>query len=478
MTIAHDFSDWLSPMLVKELRQGMRSKALITSLFLLQSLLILNAIVGLGAAAKDDLTGTTVLFWVIIGLPLLVILPSSALGGIGNEIKANTLDLVFLTRLTARRIVLGKWIAILAQSALLALTALPYIALRYYLGGVNITADLTTAGLIIVASAMISALTVALSSYPAKSVRILFGVAFFFSIQFLGVFGVASSMGGRRVIFTGLGDWPAVAALLLLVPLFVLLMIEVGAIRIAPAAENHSGMCRLLALLVVLTTGAAAALAPRAGWLLVVGQVIATPFCIAALCEVPPSVPGVFRPLVRRGRIGSLLTRVFSPGWHTGVLYVLLIGLLLAFFYQQAGWLRARGDGLPALRHQLSLAGFEVSLLLPAILAPALSRKRVYYFVGLFGFCLVVFILALMLGATDRYAKDEMINLLTFLPPVAVFASALTSQNAVPQLAWTTFLGLLALGIYLFKSREAWRQSHALRKVARQQVAQKLEHAA
>ncbi len=474
MNIAHDFPDSLSPMLVKELRQGMRSKALISSLFLLQGLLILNAIVGLAAAEEGDLTGTTALFWTILSLPLLIILPLSALGGIGNEIKANTLDLVFLTRLTARRIVLGKWIAVVAQAVLLATTVLPYIALRYYLGGVNITADLLSAGALVVVSAMISALTVALSSYPSKVVRIFIGIGFFFSLQMLAGIGAAFMVGGRFGLISVWGAWPVVAAVVLLIPLFIVLMIEVGSIRIAPAAENHAGMCRLLALLALVVTGAAGLITARAEWMIILGQVMATPFCIAALCEAPPVVPGVFRPLVRRGPAGRALAVIFTPGWHTGVLYVLLVWFLLWAFWQQAGWLDGSAEGL---RRRLSLLAFGASLLIPAIIAPALSRKRIFYYMGFFGLSLVIF---LVTGVLSEVGSDhsEWINATCFLPPLAVFAPAFDSLQATPQLIWTGFLLAVTAVVYWLKSRTVWQQFAKLRALARTHERQNDRHAA
>ncbi len=39
-----DFPDWLSPMLVKELRQGIRSKAFMAVFFLTQLLMILSVV--------------------------------------------------------------------------------------------------------------------------------------------------------------------------------------------------------------------------------------------------------------------------------------------------------------------------------------------------------------------------------------------------------------------------------------------------
>ncbi len=70
-------------------------------------------------------------FWTLVALPLVLILPWTGLGAISGEHRANTLDLMFLTRLSAWRILLGKWIAIVAQAVLLLAAVLPYVVLRY-----------------------------------------------------------------------------------------------------------------------------------------------------------------------------------------------------------------------------------------------------------------------------------------------------------------------------------------------------------
>jgi hypothetical protein len=254
-----------------------------------------------------------------------------------------------------------------------------------------------------------------------------------------------------------------VAAIALLVPLLILLMIETGTARIAPAAENHAGLSRLLGLLVVLVTGGAALLSGRAVWLIVLGQVLVTPFCIAALCEVPPTVPAVFRSLVSRGPIGCLLARIFTPGWHTGFLYVLLVWAILAIFWRQSGLLGSGIRGLDPSKPALSLASFGVSLLLPAVIAPALSRKRPLYFFGFFLLCALAFFLASALAATGGDPKE---TLTTFLPPVAVFAPGFSGLKAAPRLVWMASLGFLVLAVYASKSRSLWRQSKKLRTLA------------
>ncbi len=159
--------DWLSPILVKELRQGMRARVFVISFLLLQ--LFLGTLVLANVAAqydRDTLEEQNHFFWVILGFALLVLTPLRSLVAISHEVKNRTMETVLLTRLTAWRVVFGKWSALFAQSLLLVSAVLPYVVLRYFIGGDDIVSDLEWilvllwfSGVLIAAGIAISALT-------------------------------------------------------------------------------------------------------------------------------------------------------------------------------------------------------------------------------------------------------------------------------------------------------------------------------
>ncbi len=93
----------------------MRSRVFVITLLLLQASLVLLTISGLLAANAQADTGTvSAFFWVMCGVFLILFLPLGGLKAIAGERTSNTLDLLFLTRLTPRRIVAGKCLAIVA----------------------------------------------------------------------------------------------------------------------------------------------------------------------------------------------------------------------------------------------------------------------------------------------------------------------------------------------------------------------------
>ena len=67
----NDFADWFSPILVKELRQGMRSRAFMGIFLAIQVFMIVCVLVSLGNDS-DNRNSVTTLFWTVICVAVLV----------------------------------------------------------------------------------------------------------------------------------------------------------------------------------------------------------------------------------------------------------------------------------------------------------------------------------------------------------------------------------------------------------------------
>jgi len=160
-----EFSDRLSPMLVKELRQGLRARTFVILFLAIQALLgvVLLSAVGAAAPERAGQTVSSVIFF-FFSMAVLIVQPLRGVGALHQEIKGNTIDLMVLTRLGAWRIVLGKWIAIVSQSALLLAAIAPYLILRYFFGRMNLFAELLLLALVFLGSAAFTAITVGLSA--------------------------------------------------------------------------------------------------------------------------------------------------------------------------------------------------------------------------------------------------------------------------------------------------------------------------
>ena len=445
-----DFPDWLSPMLVKELRQGVRTRVFVSLFILLQVTMLLTVSLTLLVAAHgEDASAGTVFFWIFVGLPVLVVLPLNGLGAVNGEIKANTLELIFLTRLTAFRIVAGKWLAIFVQCLLFVCAVLPYLVLRYFIGGVNLAVELELLGWMLLGSAVISAFATGLSAYPVRTVR---ATTSLFFVLGTFVLGPTLELLGRGVV-AGTGPGLAqVAGLIVCAGIILLLMLEVGAARIAPPAENHSAVMRLLAAGGWLTALAVSFLNARSVAILFLTFVISGLVCLVGLCEEPRWIPSLFRPFAVRGWAGRAVGRLFYPGWYTAVPYTLLT-------FAAFGWLFWRAKVLDSSEHGIWFVAVLGSLLLPVALirlfSPRTKRAAVLF---------VVVQLLSVLTAVLALVCDSALGTALKVPASFVPLAALIVSLGDPEKAQTRFsaaaittavsVGLLAIAVL-----RAWGQA-------------------
>lgn len=458
-----DFPDWLSPMLVKELRQGMRTRVFVFSFILVQILMTLNVVIGLLSTTNGmSAEGANTLFWVMVGAPVLLALPFSGLGALSGEKSANTLELIFLTRLSAWRIVFGKWFAIVAQTALFVCAVLPYAMLRYFMGEVNLGTDIAGLALMMGLSAVFTAINVGLSPFQTRVTRIFTIVAYVFVAYGLAATVltavVSSTLGATSVSFAG--GWSAWLAMLLFGALIIALMLQIAASKIAPSAENHSAAKRLIgvaflaAALVLIAVGLdAAAVVPFA-------LVCCGPVLIGAVCDPVPWNRAVYRPFVRRGPPGRLLGLLLYPGWPAGWIFALV--LILAF-----GAILAHGKLLDDEPLFLMFLAGSGSIFFPAAVTRLFFRRTqapLPFFIGCLAVCCVFVILANVL---DSILETKLRTLVCVLPPSA-FVEGLMGILASDQIPIAT--GLCAVGtlisivVLTFCSLPQWRRIRAIEK--------------
>jgi hypothetical protein len=329
-----DFSDWFSPILVKELRQGLKSRSFVLIFILVQVIMVLLVGMQLLSQAtggtQSDMRSFDGFFWAFVWIPLVFLMPARGLTAISEEVKANTLDLVQLTKLSAFRIVLGKWVALVAQTLLLVAAILPYAVLRYFFGQVDVVSDLTNIGLLLMLSLLLTAAEIALSSTPLV-VRIIVIVMVLPSMMSIGsALAMANAFGGGSFGMSSSFDlsWWIIGIALLA---YIFLFLEIAAGKIAPASENHSSRKRVVALALALATlvllqfvGQEQAMAwffifvPLWSWI-----------TFEALTERTLQVPSVYGAFTRRGLLGQLALPVLSPGWASGLVFT---ALMIAIF--------------------------------------------------------------------------------------------------------------------------------------------------
>jgi len=316
-----DFKDWISPMIVKELRQGTRTRIFSFAFILLLSALIIVMLTSL-MSTRPNTAGATGGFWFCVVVAFLMVMPLRGFGAISNEMKMQTLDMVLLTRLSASKIIYGKWAALFSQTLLVASALLPFVVIRYFLGGIDFVNEIIWLVLLVISSGTLTALTVGLS---AQSSHLLRGAIALLIL----IFGF--SLAGNFMFMRGgspLSDpefWEGFAVFVTSCVFATYFLLAMGATHFAPISENHATRKRLAALLYIAALALFYFLDFDEEMLLVVGGMVLSVVVIDALTERPAPVASVYIPFVKRGAFGRLLGKFLYPGWQSGLLFSALI---------------------------------------------------------------------------------------------------------------------------------------------------------
>lgn len=338
-----DFSDRLSPMLVKELRQGLRTRAFI-GVFLTLQIILGIILLGAGTTSTSDQAGDTIsgIIFVFFSIAVLIIQPLRGMGALSSEIKGNTIDMMVLTRLSAWRIVAGKWSAIVSQSALMMITIIPYLILRYFFGGMNLVGEIVLILLIFISSATLTAITVGLSASTSVILRSIipilavpFGTYALFGILVFSRIGG----GGSFLDFFSLETQESRITISIFVAsclYYGFFLLSIGTTLIAPLADNYSTFRRLVAFIVTsVATILCVIYVDEIEGLMAIFSLIFTPIFTISLTEFNILVPPVVNKFHRHGFLGKLFGIFLLPGWASGVFfcYVLLAIASISFGY-------------------------------------------------------------------------------------------------------------------------------------------------
>ncbi len=332
MEALRDFPDWLPPMLVKEFRQGLRAGSFVLLLVALHLGVVLVEAFGLAASVRSESTqfvGT--LFWGAVYAVLLVGAPLRALTALHAERESRTLELLGAAGVSGTRLAWGKWVSLMAQSGLIAVSLLPYFALRYYLGGVDLALDLRLLALSVSVSGICVAAALAASALRRAFVRAATGAVF--CLGFLMYWGFASALlddpAGLATFNQMTGGWILILGGGLL---SVVVLLRLSGDAVGSVSDNGAVLARLLLL-----SGWAAALLPALRgveetvfygylWLLGLLSLVVFAWHLGELRVFEAHL----RPFVRTGALGLFASVFLLPNW-VGCLWVLplVVGVLL-----------------------------------------------------------------------------------------------------------------------------------------------------
>ncbi len=401
MASLDDFPDSLSPMVIKELRQGLRTRAFTGTLLLLHIFLILTMLL---SSASIDIENAQWVFDGISSLVLCLILPLRGMNAVSDEIKHGTLEMLRLTRLSSLKIVFGKWAAVALLCFLVAVSLLPYLAARYLLGGVELSAELLILLVKVLVGLVFAALLTALSTIRQTWLRSLLVFVPLFGGGF-GLLGflIVSVRGARSPSFMMMshGWWWLVCLLSAAWPIFAFLAL--AASRISPPAEPLSVMKRSVHLLTMSLPFVFWLISGDDDLLLWVFPVLGV-LAIDAMAEPLNRVPTAYVSLFKAGFCGRLVLPILAPGWCSGF------------------WTTLVGGGIAAL----------------AMILAGLTQSLPYFFLAACSFwmaCAILFILP------TRKSEDLLPILIGVLLLIAVTVSFLgglgwLSSKASGKLPW------------------------------------------
>jgi len=416
----NDFPDWLSPIVVKELRQGLKSRAFVSIATILQGgmafMFVLAALSRMspGGGGVDTLSG---FFWFMLWVPLVFVMPGRALQAIAEETKVQTLELVQMTRMQSLRIAFGKWLALTVQSLLLVIAILPYFVLRYFFGGVDLVNDLTHLLSLLALSMVLTASGLAASTLKTglrillvivSAVVLLIGGQAF---AMMTAFGVGGPFGGF--------GWPgspwlsAIAALTLLAAHVAFFLLQAAG-HLSTQVESYSPKKRALALFSVLLILAAWILYRQTGIDLRILALL-TPIVLWSVAE---ALVELNDPDWLIGRRQPLWNLPFRPGCSGGLFFALVIFTII-FAGISIG---SQPKDLEAL--QKGFVIFTGAVITPALLLARMTRIKqrllLYWLIHLL-FALA-FIVALLMSIRPGLSDETALAYLAPLPPATALA--------------------------------------------------------
>jgi hypothetical protein len=159
--------DLAGPLVVKELRQGLRAKVfgIVFGLVLISCLAV--ALVAFAEVTEsNDAKGPKFMAQYLAGLGLVTffVIPFTAFRSMMREREDETWVLLLLTGLGARSIVRGKWLSAMTQATLFASACAPFVLFSYFLNGIDLVHVVVALAVCATWSALVTAMAIALAT--------------------------------------------------------------------------------------------------------------------------------------------------------------------------------------------------------------------------------------------------------------------------------------------------------------------------
>jgi hypothetical protein len=244
-------ADRVNPIIVKELRQGLRTRVfwIFFTLMLVSCLFI--ALGFFGAAGQGDASGQAafISIFLCLGGVQFFVIPYSAYRSMARETEEETWVLLTLTGLGPRRILSGKLGSYTVQGLLYASAAAPFLLFCYYLNGIDLPTIVTAAVAAMAYQLFLVSVSVSLATLAES--RIVRSLLHFIvlGVLFVGVsLGIGLSAGlaeAARKLFSSGTFWLTASAVIFGLVSTAVMLFETAAARLSLATEDYARAPRL-----------------------------------------------------------------------------------------------------------------------------------------------------------------------------------------------------------------------------------------
>lgn len=246
-------SDKLNPILVKETRQALKSRQfMVTFSVLLFSALSWTVVGSLSMMPQIYTTPSAprmlIGYYLVLALPMLLVVPLAAFRSLESEIDDGTLELLSITTLTPRQVVLGKLASAMLQMLLYYVALFPCVAYAYTLRGVDLPTTILMMCTLLVAGVLLTIVALFFAAVTrSRTGRIITLLA---TVMLL--LGAESGLAALMVEMIFNGNSLGTAEMLFVITATLMISIALGhllltatAAQLTPESENRSTNLRL-----------------------------------------------------------------------------------------------------------------------------------------------------------------------------------------------------------------------------------------
>ncbi len=244
-------ADRVNPIVVKEMRQGLRTRVFWIFFALMVLACLFISLVAVAAADENSADAgrfTFFAYYVALSVVQYFVIPYSAYRSMAREREEETWVLLTLTGLPPRRVLAGKLGSFVLQGALYASACAPFMLFSYYLNGIALPTIVAAVALTVAYQVFLTA--VAVSAATLAETRIVRGLVHFVLLGALllaVIIGLTSGFAftEARALAGGSEFWGAVGTGLFVMLSTGVLLFEAAAARLSLPTEAYARGPRL-----------------------------------------------------------------------------------------------------------------------------------------------------------------------------------------------------------------------------------------